>query len=167
MIFTERFGEMSVDSVKKYLSLYGLDDRVQEFNVSSATVELAAMALGVSGARIAKTISLAKKDGGCLLIVSAGDYKIDNKKFKEFFGFKASMLSCEDALTLTGHAVGGVCPFDLPSSVEVYLDNSMRRFETVFPAAGSSSSAVELSCDELFVASRAKAWGDFCKPKDI
>ncbi len=158
---------MSIDSVKKYLSAYGVDGRVREFDVSSATVELAAKALGTDGARIAKTISLAKKDGGCLLIVCAGDYKIDNKKFKEYFGFKASMLSHEDALAMTGHAVGGVCPFDLPEGVEVYLDCSMRRFETVFPAAGSSNSAIELSCDELFAFSRAKAWGDFCKPKEI
>lgn len=158
---------MSIDSVKKYLSAYGADGRVREFDVSSATVELAAQALGTDGARIAKTISLAKKDGGCLLIVCAGDYKIDNKKFKAHFGFKASMLSHEDALSMTGHAVGGVCPFDLPDGVEVYLDDSMKRFDTVFPAAGSSNSAIELSCDELFEISRAKAWGDFCKPKDI
>lgn len=157
---------MSIESVKLYLSAYGVADRVREFDVSSATVELAALALGIDGSRIAKTISLAKKEGGCLLVVCAGDYKIDNKKFKARFGYKPSMLSHEDALTLTGHAVGGVCPFDLPEGIEVYLDNSMKRFETVFPAAGSSNSAVELNCDELFECSKALSWEDLCKPRE-
>ena len=130
---------MSVKSVKKYLAEFGFEDRVREFDVSSATVELAALALGTDEARIAKTLSLAKKDGGCILIVCAGDYKIDNRSFKDKFGFKAAMLSFDDALSMTGHAVGGVCPFALPEGVEVYLDNSLRRFETVFPAAASKS----------------------------
>lgn len=158
---------MSIESVKNYLSAYGVADRVQEFDVSSATVELAALALDIDGSRIAKTISLAKKDGGCLLVVCAGDYKIDNKKFKEKFGYKPSMLSAEDALRMTGHAVGGVCPFDLPEGIEVYLDNSMKRFDTVFPAAGSSNSAVELSCDELFECSGAVSWEDLCKSREV
>jgi prolyl-tRNA editing enzyme YbaK/EbsC (Cys-tRNA(Pro) deacylase) len=158
---------MSIEIVKEYLGEFGLADRVREFEVSSATVELAAAALGTEGARIAKTISLAKKDGGCILIVCAGDYKIDNRKFKDKFGFKAAMLSPDDALALTGHAVGGVCPFALPKGVEVYLDESLRRFDTVYPAAGSSNSAVELSCDELFEASKALSWEDLCKPKEL
>ena len=151
--------------MKKYFEAYGVEDRVLEFDVSSATVELAAIALGTEGARIAKTISLAKKEGGCMLVVCAGDYKIDNRKFKDKFGFKASMLSPDDALAMTGHAVGGVCPFALPEGVEVYLDESLKRFDTVFPAAGSSNSAIELSCDELFKLSRAISWEDLCKPK--
>lgn len=158
---------MSVEKVRKYLSAFGLETRVREFDVSSATVELAAKALGTEEARIAKTISLAKKDGGCMLIVCAGDYKIDNRSFKDKFGYKAAMLSFEDALSMTGHAVGGVCPFALPEGVDVYLDNSLKRFETVFPAAGSSNSAVELSCDELFEASGAISWESLCKSKNI
>ena len=157
---------MSLEKVKKYLSRFGVEGRVQEFSVSSATVELAAAALGVDGARIAKTISLAKKDGGCLLIVCAGDYKIDNRSFKDRFGFKATMLSHEAAIELTGHAVGGVCPFDLPEGVDVYLDESLRRFETVFPAAGSSNSAIEMTCDELFEISGAHSWERLCKPRE-
>lgn len=157
---------MSLENVKKYLSHFGVEDRVQEFSVSSATVELAAAALGVDGARIAKTLSFAKKDGGCLLIVCAGDCKIDNRSFKDKFGFKASMLSHEAAIELTGHAVGGVCPFDLPSGVDVYLDESLRRFDTVYPAAGSSNSAVEMSCDELFEISGALSWEKLCKPRE-
>lgn len=157
---------MSVAKVKAYLETFGLGDRVREFEVSSATVELAAVALGTEGARIAKTISLYGKEGGCLLIVTAGDYKIDNAKFKARFGFKAKMLTPEDALSMTGHAVGGVCPFALPEGVKVYLDRSLQRFDTVFPAAGSSASAVELSCDELFRASRAESWEDLCKSRE-
>ncbi|MBO5416800.1 MAG: YbaK/EbsC family protein [Clostridia bacterium] len=157
---------MSVEKVRNYLSAYGVSDRIREFDVSSATVELAAAALGTDGARIAKTLSFARKDGGCMLIVCAGDYKIDNRKFKDKFGFKATMLSHEDALAMTGHAVGGVCPFALPTGVEVYLDISMKRFETVFPAAGSSNSAIELSCDELFEFSQAISWEDLCKPRE-
>ena len=157
---------MSIENVKKYLSRYGVDTRVQEFSVSSATVELAAAALGVDGARIAKTLSFAKKDGGCLLIVCAGDHKIDNRSFKDRFGFKATMLSHDAAIEMTGHAVGGVCPFDLPDGIEVYLDVSLKRFETVFPAAGSSNSAIELTCDELFEISGAISWETLCKPRE-
>ena len=127
---------MSVEKVRAHLAKFGLDERIQEFSVSSATVELAAAALGTEGARIAKTISLHAKDGGCILIVCAGDCKIDNQKFKARFGFKPRMLSPDEALSMTGHAVGGVCPFALPDGVPVYLDISMKRFDTVYPAAG-------------------------------
>ena len=156
---------MSIETVKSYLSGFGFENRVREFEVSSATVELAAAALGTDGARIAKSISLHGKDGGCVLIVTAGDHKIYNAKFKARFGYKPKMLSPEEALEHTGHAVGGVCPFALPDGVEVYLDVSLKRFDTVFPAAGTSSSAVELSCEELFEASRALSFEDVCKPR--
>ena len=157
---------MSVAVVKEYLKNFGLDNKVREFEVSSATVELAAEALSTEGARIAKTISLAKKEGGCILVVCAGDYKIDNRKFKDKFGFKATMLSPDDALAMTGHAVGGVCPFALPEGVEVYLDESLKRFDIIYPAAGSSNSAVELTCDELYRASGAICWADLCKSRE-
>ena len=157
---------MSIETVRDYLKARDLADRIQEFNVSSATVELAAEALGTEGARIAKTISLHGKEGGCVLIVCAGDYKIDNQKFKARFGFKPRMLSPDEALSMTGHAVGGVCPFALPDGVPVYLDISMKRFDTVYPAAGSSSSAVRLSCDELALASEAQGWEDLCKQRE-
>ena len=156
---------MSVQVVREYLKPFHLDERIREFSVSSATVELAAVAVGVEEARIAKTLSFFSADGeGCLLIVTAGDTKIDNKLFKSTFGFKAKMLPHDLALQMTGHAVGGVCPFANPPHTEVYLDESMKRFTTVFPAAGSASSAIELTCGELFELSRAKAWVDVCKP---
>ena len=157
---------MSVEKVISALTPFGLSDRVMEFEVSSATVELAAAALGTEGARIAKSISLHGKDSGCLLIVCAGDCKIDNAKFKAHFGFKPRMLSPDEALAMTGHAVGGVCPFALPENVPVYLDISLKRFDTVYPAAGSSNSAVRLSPDELFLASGAKGWEDLCKLRE-
>ena len=157
---------MSIEKVKAFLSGYGVADRVQEFDVSSATVELAAAALGIDGARIAKSISLSSGDGGCILVVCAGDYKIDNRKFKERFSLKPKMLSPNEALALTGHAVGGVCPFALPDGVKVYLDESLKRFETVFPAAGSSNSALELSCEELYRISCALDWVDVCKSRE-
>ncbi len=157
---------MSVELVKKHLAKYGLADRVREFDVSSATVELAAEALGTEGARIAKSISLYAKDGGCLLIVCAGDHKIDNAKYKARFGFKPKMLTPEDALAMTGHAVGGVCPFALPEGVEVYLDESLRRFDVVYPAAGSPNSAAELTVNELLQASEAISFEDLCKPRE-
>ena len=158
---------MSVEKVREYLADFGLSERIREFEVSSATVELAAIALGIDGARIAKTISLSDGNGGCILIVTAGDYKIDNRKFKDRFSLKPKMLSHDEALAFTGHAVGGVCPFALPEGVPVYLDESLRRFETVFPAAGSSNSALELTPDELFTASTALGWVDVCKSRDI
>ena len=158
---------MSVEQVRNYLRSYSLDNRIKEFTVSSATVELAAEALGTDGARIAKTISFYGKDGGCVIVVTAGDHKIDNQKFKARFGFKPKMLSPDDALSMTGHAVGGVCPFAIPDGIPVYLDVSLKRFDVVYPAAGSSSSAVELSCDELFLASRAESWEDICRSRDL
>ena len=158
---------MSIEKVREYLREMSLEDRISEFDVSSATVELAAIALGTDGARIAKTISLHGKDGGCILVVCAGDFKIDNQKFKARFGFKPRMLSPDEAIALTGHAVGGVCPFALPAGVPVYLDLSLKRFDTVYPAAGSSSSAVRLSPDELFSASHAESFEDLCKSREV
>ena len=157
---------MSIEKVRAYLDGFSLADRIYEFSVSSATVELAAAALGTEGARIAKSISLQDGKGGCILVVCAGDCKIDNRKFKDRFSFKPKMLSPDEALALTGHAVGGVCPFALPDGVRVYLDISLKRFDTVYPAAGSSNSAVRLSPDELFLASGAESWEDLCKKRD-
>lgn len=156
---------MSIEIVREYLKQYGRETDVLEFDVSSATVDLAAKALGVLPARIAKTISLKDSDG-CLLVVTAGDGKIDNAKFKAEFGFKARMLTPEEALALTGHAVGGICPFALPEGVHVYTDISLKRFDTVFPACGSSNSAIELTCDELFEYSGSLKWVDVCKVAD-
>ena len=154
---------MSVDKVKQYLAKYGAADRVMEFEVSSATVELAAIAVGVEPARIAKTLSFKDKEGACLLIVAAGDVRIDNKKYKEEFAYKAKMLTAEEAIAMTGHAVGGVCPFALPQGVNVYLDESLKRFDTVFPACGSSNSTIELTPDELFLYSGAIKWVNIAK----
>ena len=155
---------MAIDKVKEYFLAYGIADRVMEFSVSSATVELAAAAIGTEGARIAKSLTFRGTDGQCLMIVTAGDTKIDNPKFKHTFGCKAKMLTAEEVLAETGHAVGGVCPFALPENgVEVYLDQSMKRFETVFPACGSANSAIELDPDSLFQYSRAIRWVDVCK----
>ncbi len=153
---------MSTDKVKQYFARFGMENRVWDFSTSSATVELAAETLGVRPARIAKTLSF-KTDESCLLVVTAGDARIDNHKFKECFHFKARMLAFEEVETLTGYAVGGVCPFDVPGNVPVYLDVSLRRFATVFPACGSDSSAIELDCDALFRYSGARAWIDVCK----
>lgn len=154
---------MSIEKVKAYFIQYGREKDILEFDISSATVELAAVAVGVIPARIAKTLSF-KTENGCMLIVAAGDARIDNQKFKARFGFKARMLTPEEAVDLTGHAVGGVCPFGIENpNVDVYLDVSMKRFETVFPAAGSSNSAIELTMDELEKYSKAKAWIDVCK----
>lgn len=133
-----------------------------EFPVSSATVELAALALGVEGARIAKTLSF-KKDDSCILILAAGDARIDNRKFKDKFHMKAKMPSPDEVLELVGHPVGGVCPFGINEGIEVYLDESLKRFTTVFPAVGSGNSAIELNLDELFKYSNAIEWIDVCK----
>ena len=154
---------LSVENVRRYLADFGLEERVKEFTESSATVELAAAVVGVSPARIAKTLSFITPDGAAFLIVAAGDAKVDTRKFKDYFGFKAKMLTPQEAIDLVGHAVGGVCPFAVNEGVEVYLDKSLQRFDTVFPAAGSASSAVELNCDELFKASQAIEWIDCCK----
>lgn len=152
---------MSVEKVREYLTRFCMADRIREFDVSSATVELAAAAVGVEPARIAKTLSFRGKEESCILVVTAGDKRIDNRKFKDRFGFKARMLSAGEAVAFTGHAVGGVCPFALPAGVKVYLDESLKRFETVFPAVGSSSSAIELTCDELARCSGGE-WVDIC-----
>lgn len=154
---------MSIESVRAYFRARGRESDILEFGQSSATVELAAKAAGVIPARIAKTISLYGTDGGCILVVAAGDAKIDNAKFKEQFHCKAKMLSGPDVEERTGHTVGGVCPFALPSEAAVYLDISLRRFETVFPAAGSSNSAICLTCAELESFSGARGWVDVCK----
>jgi len=154
---------MSISSVKEYLKQFGMDSKVLEFDVSSATVDLAAKAVGVEPQRITKTLAF-KSGDSCIVIAAAGDTKIDNKKFKSEFGFKAKMLSPEETLALTGHAIGGVCPFDLPEDVKSYMDVSMKRFETVFPACGSSNSAIELTPDELYnISSNTEKWIDVCK----
>ena len=153
---------MSIEIVRKYFSSFGMEDRILEFQVSSATVELAAQAVGCIPARIAKTLSF-KISEEPILIVTAGDAKIDNRKYKDKFGKKAVMLSQEEVSEKVGHAVGGVCPFGIPETVRVYLDESLRRFETVFPAAGSSNSAIELNMEELERYSTAKEWIDVCK----
>ncbi len=153
---------MAIEKVKEYFNQFGIADRVQEFTVSSATVELAAQALNCEPCRIAKTLSF-MVDGHAVLIVTAGDAKIDNSKYKAQFGTKAKMLTPDEVETLIGHAVGGVCPFGINEGVTVYLDNSLKRFETVFPACGSSNSAIELSIEELEKYSGYAAWVDVCK----
>ena len=153
---------MSIEKVRAYFDTLGIADRIQEFPVSSATVELAAQALGVAPARIAKTLSF-KLEERTVLVVAAGDAKIDNPKYKAAFGGKAKMLTPEEAVERVGHAVGGVCPFAVKEGVEVYLDESLRRFDTVFPAAGSSNSAIELTCQELSRYAGSEKWVDVCK----
>ena len=153
---------MSIEKVKAYFDRQGMGDRVLEFPVSSATVELAAIAVGCEPARIAKTLSFSV-NGDPILIVAAGDAKVDNAKYKAYFHAKAKMLSSDEAVSLIGHAVGGVCPFAINEGVRVYLDESLKRFETVFPACGSSNSAIELSMQELEQHSYAEAWIDVCK----
>lgn len=155
---------MSIENVKIYLKNYKKDGEVREFAVSSATVELAAKALNTEPARIAKTLSFKVADR-VILVVAAGDVKIDNKKFKSFFGFKAKMLDYAEVELLTGHVVGGVCPFALPEGVEVYTDVSLARFDTVFPACGSPNSAIELTCEELYKISNSAGWIDVCSIK--
>lgn len=153
---------MSVESVREYLKPYGLDGRVTEFKVSSATVALAAEALGCEPGRIAKTLSFLRF-GEPMLIVMAGDARVDNPKFKERFSCKAKFLTPEEALALTGHPIGGVCPFALPEGVPVYLDESLQKYDVVYPAAGSDRSAVKLTVDELVLASRSAGWVDVAK----
>jgi prolyl-tRNA editing enzyme YbaK/EbsC (Cys-tRNA(Pro) deacylase) len=153
---------MAVERVKEYFRQFGMEDRVLEFPVSSATVELAAQAVGCEPCRIAKTLSFLV-DGQPILIVAAGDAKVDNHKYKERFSVKAKMLTHEEAETLIGHAVGGVCPFAVNEGVTVYLDESLKRFHTVFPACGSSNSAIELTIPELEQYSGFAAWVDVCK----
>ncbi len=153
---------MAIEKVREYFKKFGIEDKIMEFDVSSATVELAAKALNTLPERIAKTLSF-KVDEECILIVVAGDAKVDNKKFKEEFKTKAKMLSFEEAETMTGHAVGGVCPFANPEGVKTYLDISLKRFETVFPACGSSNSAIELTMEQLEQTSNYIKWVDVSK----
>ena len=153
---------MSVEAVKEYFAKYGMADRVKEFDVSSATVELAAQAVGCEPCRIAKTLAF-MVDGQAALVVAAGDAKIDNTKYKAQFGARAKMLTPDEAETLVGHAVGGVCPFAVKEGVSVYLDDSLKRFASVFPACGSSNSAIELSIAELEEHSGFICWVDVCK----
>ncbi|MEH7095658.1 YbaK/EbsC family protein [Neobacillus vireti] len=154
---------MSFESVKKHFEQWSREEDVMEFETSSATVDQAAETIGVTPARIAKTLSFRSSEEQAILIVAAGDAKIDNKKFRHHFGYKARMLSPDEVLEQTGHAIGGVCPFGLKNELEVYLDVSMQRFETVFPACGSTNSAIELTKEELFEYSAAKEWVDICK----
>ena len=156
---------MSIKTVKAYFASLGMEDRVLEFPVSSATVELAAAALGCEPCRIAKTLSFSV-GGAPILIVTAGDVKINNAAYKARFGAKAKMLTPDEAVALIGHAVGGVCPFAVNEGVTVYLDESLRRFETVFPACGSGNSAIELTIPELEKYSGYTDWVDVCKPKE-
>ena len=155
---------MAIEKVRAFFRDLGMEERIQEFDVSSATVELAAQAVGVEGARICKTLSFKDGEDGCILIQTAGDTKIDNRKFKDTFGQKAKMLTAEEVVEFTGHAIGGVCAFAIEKPrVRVFCDVSMKRFETVFPACGSSNSAIELTCDEIFRISKAEKWIDVCK----
>lgn len=156
---------MAIEKVKEYFKKYGMEGRIREFDVSSATVELAAQALHCEPCRIAKTLSFMAA-GGPVLIVTAGDAKIDNQKYKAQFGTKAKMLTPSEAEAVVGHAVGGVCPFAVNAGVTVYLDVSLKRFQTVFPACGSSNSAIELTIKELETYSSYAAWINVCKGWD-
>jgi prolyl-tRNA editing enzyme YbaK/EbsC (Cys-tRNA(Pro) deacylase) len=156
---------MSITKVREFFKQYNMEGRVQEFDVSSATVELASKALNCDPSNIAKTMSFMVADNP-ILIVTAGDVKIDNVKFKGEFGVKAKMLAFDEVEPLIGHAVGGVCPFAINEGVDVYLDNSLKRFEIVFPACGSGNSAIGLTIEELEKYSSFKKWIDVCKPKE-
>ncbi len=153
---------MSIDRVKAYFKNWGIEDQILEFDVSSATVELAAQAVGCEPARICKSLSF-KIEERTILILAAGDAKVDNKKYKSYFSSKAKMLSPDEVVERIGHAIGGVCPFGINDGVEVYLDTSMKRFEHVYPAAGSSNSAIKLTLPELEKYSNHKEWVDVCK----
>ncbi len=153
---------MAIEKVKEYLGAFGVADRIQEFEVSSATVELAAIALGCKPCQIAKSMAFVMGDSA-ILVVAAGDTKIDNQKFKSQFETKAKMLAFDDVERLIGHAVGGVCPFGINDGIKVYLDESLKRFETVYPACGSSNSAIGLTLDELMRFSDYEKWVDVCK----
>lgn len=154
---------MSVENVKAHLKAYNRDQDIMEFDALIATVEQAAEIIQVIPARIAKTLSFRGAGENAILVVAAGDAKIDNKKFRDTFGFKARMLTPDEVLDQTGHQVGGVCPFGLTNELDVFLDVSMKRFYTLFPACGSTNSAIELTLDELFVYSGGKDWVDVCK----
>lgn len=153
---------MAIDKVRAYFKQFDMENRIQEFDVSSATVELTAEALHCEPCRIAKTLSFMVNDKP-ILIVMAGDVKIDNAKYKAQFKTKAKMLGYDDVESCIGHAVGGVCPFAIKNGVDVYLDNSLKRFETVFPACGSSNSAIELTIEELNKYATPVEWIDVCK----
>ncbi len=153
---------MSIQRVREYFRQYGIENRIMEFDTSSATVELAAEAVGCEPARIAKTLSF-KVEETPILIVAAGDAKIDNPKYKAQFHTKAKMLTREEVTELIGHAVGGVCPFAVKEGVKIYLDESLRRFETVYPAAGSSNSAIPMTMEDLEKYSGSSQWVDVCK----
>lgn len=153
---------MSIERAREYLKKYRVEDRIQEFDVSSATVELAAQALGCEGARIAKSLSFVVDDGP-ILVVTAGDAKVDNAKFKATFHTKAKMPHGEEVEQLIGHGIGGVCPFGVNENVKVYLDVSMKRFEVMYPACGSSNSAIGLTIEELEKFSQCAGWVDVCK----
>lgn len=153
---------MSIEKARNYFKQFGIESRIQELSQSSATVELAAQALGCEGKRIAKTLSFIVNEQ-VVLILTAGDAKIDNAKYKEYFHVKARMLNADDVEPLVGHNIGGVCPFGINDHINVYLDASLQRFETVFPACGSSNSAIEMTLDELQLYSKSLAWIDVCK----
>lgn len=155
---------MSIERVREYFRQYHMEERILEMDQSSATVELAAQAVGVEPARIAKTMSF-KKGDETILVVTAGDRKIDNSKYKNYFGVKAKMLTPDEVIEKVGHPVGGVCPFAVPDQVQVYLDESMKRFEMVYPACGSGNSAIGLTCEELERYSHSRAWVDVCKQR--
>ena len=156
---------MSIEKVRAHFRELGIEDRILEFDVSSATVELAAQALNCEPCRIAKTLSF-KIGEDPILIVTAGDVKTDNRKYKDTFGAKAKMLTHEEAAERIGHAVGGVCPFAVNEGVKVYLDESLKRFETVYPACGSSNSAIEMTITELETYANPIGWGDVCALKE-
>ena len=156
---------MAIDKVREYFKKYGMENRIREFDVSSATVELAAKALDCEPSRIAKTLSF-MVDSSPILIVAAGDVKVDNQKFKAQFNQKAKMLSAEEVEKMVGHSVGGVCPFGINDGVTVYLDESLKRFNSVFPACGSSNSAIELTIEELEKYSGFDCWIDVCKIRE-
>lgn len=153
---------MAIERVKEYFKKFGMEKKIQEFETSSATVELAALALNCEPERIAKSLSF-KIDEKAILIIAAGDAKVDNVKYKSVFHVKAKMLTIDEVEELIGHAVGGVCPFGINNNVDVYLDISLKRFDTVFPACGSSNSAIELTINEMEKYSNYIEWVDVCK----
>lgn len=153
---------MAIEKVREYFKQYGMEERILEMDHSSATVELAAEAVGVEPARIAKSLTF-KKDERAIMVVAAGDAKVDNRKYKDTFGVKAKMLAPEEVAEMIGHAVGGVCPFAIPEDVIVYLDESLKRFEIVYPACGSSNSAIGLTLPELEQYSGFSGWVNVCK----
>lgn len=155
---------MSMERVREHLKKFNAEERIMEFDASSATVDLAAEALGVEGARICKTLSFKNKEEGAIVVQMAGDAKVDNHKYKHTFGVKAKFLTSEEVQEYTGHPIGGVCAFGIDrEDVKIYCDESLRRFETVFPACGTANSAIELTCDELFRFSQALEWVDVTK----